>query len=90
MTYSYFIGLFGGFSLEMMQWIFLSIVVLLVMIGISAWMTYANKDAKQKTFVSLIYFLVWLFAGGIVGIVVAVLVHFITYAFISDFKKDYL
>lgn len=89
MTYSYYIGIFDNFSLEIMQWVFLLIVILLFMVGISAIMAFNKHAAKHKTIYVLAYFVSWLFVGGVIGIVVAIMTHFLTYAFVSDFRKDY-
>lgn len=89
MIYSYYIGVFGNLSLNTMPWVFLSIIVWLVMIGASIWMAYNIETAKKKALVSLVYIFVWLLFGGIVGFVIAALTQFITFAFVSDFTKDY-
>jgi len=88
--YSYIIGLFANMNLETMQWVYLSLVVILVMIGISSVSAFGTQAPKKKTLTTLVYLVFWLFIGGIVGIVIATLMHFVTYAFVSDFRKDYL
>ena len=90
MSYSYFIGLFTNLSLDFMPWVFLVVVVLLGLIGISSLLTLSEHNAKQKTLYVIAYFIVCLFVGGLVGIMVSIITHFMTYAFVSEFRKDYL
>ena len=90
MEYSYFIGLFENFVLSGMQWVFFLALMLLLVIGISAFISYGKTSPKTKTIYVLIYLAVSLLIGGIVSIILVALVHFITYAFVSDFRKDYL
>lgn len=89
MTYSYYIGIFDNFSLDIMQWVFLLIITFLFMVGISSIISFNKHTAKNKTLYVIAYFVLSLFAGGVVGIVVSIITHFITYAFVSDFRKDY-
>lgn len=89
MEYSYFIGFFDNLSLKIMPWVFVAVIVWLVMIGASVWMAFNTKTAMKKTLISLLYVFVWLLAGGLVGFVVATLTQLITFAFVSDFSKDY-
>ena len=90
MKYSYFIGLFENLTLSGMQWVFVFVLMLLLLIGISAFISYGKTTPQKKTIYVLIYLAVSLLLGGVISIVVVALIHFITYAFISDFRTDYL
>lgn len=89
MEYSYFIGFFVNLDLGLMQWVYVALTMLILLAGSSSALIYSKKSGLKGTINLLSYFFTWLIAGGIMGLVMSVLTHFITYAFISEFKKDY-
>ena len=89
MEYSYFIGLLTNISLDLMQWVFAGIAIGLFMISASALITFSKKPNQIKIFHIMGYFFAWLIVGGLIGFVSSSSVHFLTYAFINDFRRDY-
>ena len=89
MTYSYFFGLLVNFSITWQQWVFVLFILLLILIGFSSIICLNCKNIKSKIAYSLFYFLVNLICFGLLGSVLTIVLHFITYSLISEFRKDY-
>ena len=89
MEFSYLFGLLINCNFSWLQWLFFFFCLLFLLIGISASICLLKKETKQKMFWILGYFLLSLFTFGIIGSITVVLIHFVTYSLVSEFRKDY-
>ncbi len=97
MEYSYLIGVLTNFDLEILQWLFyvlFSTIILagvstIILTGVPSLIHLNRKLVKFQPYIIFAYFVLSLVLTGIFGLLYVVITHFITYAFISDFKKDY-
>ena len=89
LQYSYFTGLVTNLSLSFPQWFFYGILTLTIVVAISSYI-HLKKMQTTRVFVNVVAFLLTsLLLGGGVGFLVVLFVHFISYALVTDFRKDY-
>jgi len=89
MEFSYYIGLFTNFDFTFLQWVFAVILSNLILIGISAFISFRKIKTVPKVVCILSFLTSTLFVGGIVGFINTVATFFITFSLLSDFRKDY-
>ena len=89
MDYSYLIGVFSNFSMSVLAWFFTLTFIALVLVGLSMWITYHSSKGLKKAAYNLAFLISMLFIGGVIGLVFTSLLHFITFAFVTEFKNDY-
>lgn len=91
MQYSFFVGILPNFDLSVSAWIFTVTAMLLLLVGASSLLyTYMRSKKLSNKIAAFIGFsLSGLIIFGIVGFVIFALAYFASYAFISDFTKDY-
>jgi hypothetical protein len=91
MEYSFFIGILSNFDFTVGGWVFFGAALLLVLLASSSLLyVFTKPKAIQfKIAVVMAYICIGLIFLGIVGMIIFALTYFISYAFITDFTKDY-
>jgi hypothetical protein len=91
MQYSFYVGILPNFDLSISGWIFAVIAMLLLLVG-GASLLY-SYSRSQKLPIKIGYFIAFSLSGliffGIAGVIFFALAYFASYAFITDFTKDY-
>ena len=86
MEFSFLFGLLVNISVSIGAWIFLLVAYL----GALAAVTWYGQFVANKGFVTVLCVFVGSLIGtGILGCVVSMLVYFVAYSLLSDFKNDY-
>jgi len=88
MSYGYWLGFLGNFSLGFQGWAFLlvlsAIAISAISYGIHFFLT-----GRNQTIIMLASFALALFLFGILGLVYYGLIYLISFALFSDFRRDY-
>lgn len=91
MEYSFFTGILPNFDFTFAGWIFFAAALLLVLVGVGSllYVFVKPRPLQLKIGVTVAYIFTGLLLFGIAGMVIFSLTYFASYAFITDFTKDY-
>jgi len=91
MEYNFFVGVLPNFDFSIGGWVFFVATALLLLVGSSAllYVFVRNRLLHFKIALLVAYVFVGLLTFGVVGMLMFSLSYFVSYAFITDFTKDY-